>query len=177
MRRLSAALSALLAVALLAVSWLAWDGIGGVGSDGERAGTSAGADGHGEDTPVLSGERADADGGSSGSEYPAQFGMEQVMQEFGSTTSWHVDRPLREACQEVLESYQEQGSCVLVRAGYLDLFGRVWCCTVMGDGWVDTCVVGEEEKGCLVWRARMEVSEVEELAEQENWASSREPDS
>ena len=93
----------------------------------------------------------------------------QVVQEFGSTTSWRMDEPLQQAGRALLESYQEQGSCVLVRAGYLDLLGQVWECTVLGDGWVDVCVVGEEEDGCLVWRTRMEVSEVERLCEEEGW--------
>ena len=34
---------------------------------------------------------------------------------------------------------------------------------------MDVCVVGEEEDGCLVWRTRMEVSEVERLCEEEGW--------
>lgn len=93
----------------------------------------------------------------------------QVVQEFGSTTSWRTDEPLQQTGRALLEGYQEQGSCVLVRAGYLDLLGQVWECTVLGDGWVDVCVVGEEEDGCLVWRTRMEVSEVERLCEEEGW--------
>ena len=80
-----------------------------------------------------------------------------------------TDLFVQEAGRALLESYQEQGSCVLVRAGYLDLLGQVWECTVLGDGWVDVCVVGEEEDGCLVWRTRMEVSEVERLCEEEGW--------
>lgn len=93
----------------------------------------------------------------------------QVVQEFGSTTSWRTDEPLQQTGRALLEGYQEQGSCALVRAGYLDLLGQVWECTVLGDGWVDVCVVGEEEDGCLVWRTRMEVSEVERLCEEEGW--------
>lgn len=93
----------------------------------------------------------------------------QVVQEFGSTTSWRTDEPLQQTGRALLEGYQEQGSCVLVRAGYLDLLGQVWECTVLGDGWVDVCVVGEEEDGCLVWCTRMEVSEVERLCEEEGW--------
>jgi len=54
---------------------------------------------------------------------------------------------LEEAASECLRSYQGQEKAVLVSAGYLDLLGRVWGCTVQGDGWVDVCVVRADEGG------------------------------
>ncbi len=62
-----------------------------------------------------------------------------------------------EEAQSVLSSYRERGGCVLARAGYVDLMGRVWSCTVQGDGWVDVVVVrsGEEGGGSVVTTARM----------------------
>ena len=78
----------------------------------------------------------------------------QVVQEFGSTTSWRTDEPLQQTGRALLR-LPEQGSCALVWAGYLDLLARE--CTVLGDGWVD--VVGVKRTGAW-WCTRMEVSEV-----------------
>lgn len=62
-----------------------------------------------------------------------------------------VDGPsnlaLEEAASECLRRYQEQGEAVLASAGYLDLLGRVWGCTIQGDGWVDVCVIRSDEGG------------------------------
>lgn len=64
---------------------------------------------------------------------------------------------MREEARSVLSSYQDERDCVLARAGYVDLMGRVWSCTVQGDGWVDVCVVrsGEEGGGSVVTTVRM----------------------
>jgi len=61
---------------------------------------------------------------------------------------------------EVLFSYKREGSCVLVRSGYLDFVGEVWSCIVQGDGWVDLCVVRGIEDGAAseLTQVRMDVS-------------------
>ena len=74
-----------------------------------------------------------------------------------TTTSEQVTGELADVATGELEAYEEQGNVVLARAGYLDLTGDVWSCTVLGPGWVDTCVVSEDEDsgGCTVVRVRM----------------------
>ena len=54
---------------------------------------------------------------------------------------------MREEALSLLSSSRSAGDCVLVRAGYVDLMGRVWSCTVQGDGWVDVCVVRPDGAG------------------------------
>ena len=51
------------------------------------------------------------------------------------------------AAEESLREYQSDGGCVLVQAGYLDLVGDVWSCTVQGDGWVEVTVVRSRVEG------------------------------
>ena len=74
-----------------------------------------------------------------------------------STTSEQVAGELVDVATAEIEVYEEQVGVVLARAGYLDLTGDVWSCTVLGPGWVDTCVVSEDEDsgGCTVVRVRM----------------------
>lgn len=48
---------------------------------------------------------------------------------------------LVDACTEVLERYEKESGCTLVHAGYIDLFGNVWACLVMGPGWAELSVV------------------------------------
>lgn len=62
------------------------------------------------------------------------------------------------ACaRRVVEGYREAGA-VLVRAGWVDLLGRVWGCVVSGPGWVDVCLVREVgDAASEVEVARMEV--------------------
>lgn len=56
------------------------------------------------------------------------------------------NRSLPEEARDVLHAYQSQGSCLLKQAGYLDLLGNVWSCTVEGDGWVELVVIREGAK-------------------------------
>lgn len=54
---------------------------------------------------------------------------------------------LPEEARSVLEGYRDGGDCVLVQSGYLDLFGRVWSCTVSGGTWVELQVLREVPDG------------------------------
>lgn len=74
-----------------------------------------------------------------------------------------VDVP--EAGAELLSAYRDRKDCLLVRSGYLDLYGEMWGCVVQGDGWVDVCVLRAEESGagCAATAVRMDA---------EAWASS-----
>lgn len=69
--------------------------------------------------------------------------------------------PLVDEAAEVLRAYRTQGSCVLAQSGFLDLFGRVWSCTVVGDGWVEVQVLTEREEGTDVELVRMEAAQWE----------------
>lgn len=55
--------------------------------------------------------------------------------------------PLVEEARSVLADYRDRGTCVLLRAGYLDLFGRVWSCTVAGGTWVEVQVLSDTSEG------------------------------
>lgn len=68
--------------------------------------------------------------------------------------------PVDQSAAELLAEYECLGKCALVRAGYLDLLGEVWCCVVQGDGWVDVCEVRPAEGGgSLVTRRRLDSRE------------------
>ena len=69
--------------------------------------------------------------------------------------------PLVDEAAEVLRAYRAQGSCVLVQSGFLDLFGRVWSCTIVGDGWVEMQVLTERGEGTDVELVRMEAAQWE----------------
>lgn len=58
-----------------------------------------------------------------------------------TVTSYSSERTLAEEASSLLESYEAQGECVLREAGFLDLFGNAWTCTVQGPDWVDVCLV------------------------------------
>ncbi|WP_373576368.1 hypothetical protein [Parafannyhessea umbonata] len=71
---------------------------------------------------------------------------------------------LQDTATRLLEEYARAGKCVLVRAGYLDLLGNNWSCTVVGDGWVDTVVVRgtRDSRESEVKVVRMDAKEWEE---------------
>lgn len=54
---------------------------------------------------------------------------------------------LAEQASQLLGQYEEGRDCLLRQAGYLDLLGNAWGCTVQGAGWVDVCVVTGREDG------------------------------
>lgn len=81
-------------------------------------------------------------------------------------TSYSSDRTLADEASSLLSSYEGREGCVLREAGFLDLFGNAWTCTVQGPGWVDVCLVsgtgtGEGRSGSDVRVVHMEADEWE----------------
>ena len=71
------------------------------------------------------------------------------------------DRPLADEGERVLEDYRLRGDCIVARAGYLDLSGKVWGCVVQGAGWVELCVIREgDEGGSEVFSWHMDAADV-----------------
>lgn len=71
-------------------------------------------------------------------------------------------RDVPDEAAEVLRERGEQGDCLVVRSGYLDLFGGVWGCVLQGGDWAEVCLVveGAGGGGCSVARWRMSVDDV-----------------
>ena len=74
----------------------------------------------------------------------------EMSERLGSDLSWVlgegmsrqiVEGDVPDAAEELLRAYQSGGRCTLAQAGYLDLVGNVWSCTVQGEGWVEVAVV------------------------------------
>ena len=61
--------------------------------------------------------------------------------------SYTVDKPLKTASSQLMESYEDRGDCVLLEAQYLDLLGKVWGFSVEGQGWADVCILKETGSG------------------------------
>lgn len=80
------------------------------------------------------------------------------------TRSYETGSDIVETSRELLAGYRDAGDCVLVRAGYLDLLGSMWSCTVSFGDSVEVCVVAEAASGdsCEVRVMRMEVRRWEE---------------
>jgi hypothetical protein len=69
-------------------------------------------------------------------------------------------RPLADEARAVLSAYRDERDCALVQAGYIDLLGGTWSCTVQGPGWVDVVVVSADgASASKVTTTRMDVSE------------------
>lgn len=106
-------------------------------------------------------KKGDRDGDDSPSHVPrpsSSPSTEDGVRDYTSKAS------LQDTAAQLLEEYARAGKCVLVRAGYLDLLGNNWSCTVVGDGWVDTVVVrgAEDSRKSEVKVVRMDVKEWEE---------------
>ena len=80
------------------------------------------------------------------------------------TRSYETRSDVVETSRKLLADYRDAGDCVLVRAGYLDLLGSTWSCTVSFGDSVEVCVVAEAASGdsCEVRVLRMEVRRWEE---------------
>lgn len=129
---------ALLAVALLVAAC----GVAALVGEGRPAGGGTDA---GDPTPPWSDE------------------VDEVLEEKGvpfRRVGFRSDRDVREEASALLTDRREEGDCVLMRAGYLDLFGGTWGCVLQGVGWVEICLVGEEGDGCVVGVWRMDVGDV-----------------
>lgn len=170
-RRRACALAGALSLALaLAVGCLVRPGAGDAGScdqgPGERVEGELG-DGdasspdvdapiseEGEDDPEADAQAGTSPGGQGGSEPGGSLTAEDGMssgQDAGSSEeerepvrTYASEHGLREEAERLLSAYQRRGDCLLREAGYLDLLGRVWSCTVQGPGWVDVCFVSED---------------------------------
>lgn len=54
---------------------------------------------------------------------------------------------IEQTASELLVRYRDAGGFALAQAGYLDLLGNVWSCTVQGRDWVDVCFVRQLDAG------------------------------
>ncbi|MCH4180166.1 MAG: hypothetical protein PHR15_03855 [Atopobiaceae bacterium] len=153
------ALVALLVVARLLAS-------GSVGTS-EAAATSPGEGTSPVTVPATAGTAVgtDTSGGDGADAVPAYGDPTDATEgSVGDVTRWESADDVGAAASALLEGYRD-GSvpAVLVQAGYLDLLGDVWGCTVRGPAWVDVCLVAEAGGGSSVRVLRMEVDRWEEL--------------
>ena len=113
-------------------------------------------------------DEADKDIESEGG-IPVAFVGESEYLEVGESGSYETGESLNDAARSVLERYRQEEGASLVESGYLDLLGKVWSCTVKGQGWVDTCIVreGEGAASCTVCVISMNQEEWEESYEQD----------
>lgn len=125
------------------------------GGDAGGAGASEPEPSDGADAPVSGPEDGEAASSACGGETGA------------AVSSYASEDGVAEEAGRLLDGYEAQGDCVLREAGYLDLFGRVWTCTVQGPGWVDMCFATEraDQGGCEVRRVRLDAAEWRESYE------------
>ena len=85
--------------------------------------------------------------------------------EQGTVATYSSEKGLQDTARALLQNYQQTNECVLVRSGYLDLFGKTWSCTVSFGNAVEVCFVTEDTNGqkCEVKVLRMEESQWEEV--------------
>lgn len=68
--------------------------------------------------------------------------LEDLAADVGTTVHQEdSDEEVDVVARSLLGRYQDEGACLLVSAGYLDLLGNVWGCVVEGPGWIDLCIV------------------------------------
>lgn len=98
-------------------------------------------------------------GGEGGTVSDVAGRADELLRETGVSYRRHdslVEGSVREAAAALLEERRAGGDCVLVRSGYLDLFGETWGCVLQGEGWVEVCVVsgdGDDTGSSVdVWR-------------------------
>ena len=77
---------------------------------------------------------------NAGGTFPEDISADEV-------ESYTVDKPLKTASSQLMESYEDRGDCVLLEAQYLDLIGKVWGFSVEGQGWADVCILKETGSG------------------------------
>ena len=65
-------------------------------------------------------------------------------------------RGVADEAASVLEDRRARGDSLVVRSGYLDMFGGAWGCVLQGSGWVEVCLVSEDGDGegssVVTWR-------------------------
>ncbi|MBO7674072.1 MAG: hypothetical protein J6S63_03580 [Atopobiaceae bacterium] len=67
-----------------------------------------------------------------------------------ATTTYRTDDDLPTVATDVMDRYRYGEACLVRGSGYLGLLARTWSCVIEGPGWVDLCVVQQEDKGCTV---------------------------
>ncbi|WP_301829862.1 hypothetical protein [uncultured Parolsenella sp.] len=139
------------------------DSSGEVPAGGDSGGAADGeAGGSGEpDAPGAPGADAPSEGTRAGD---APGGVDGLVAEAGGSAvprrEWSVDEGVSRAAGDLLENYAARGDTTLAHAGWLDLLGSVWGCTVVGPGWVDLCFVERQgEDASRVSVLRMEVDQ------------------
>lgn len=80
----------------------------------------------------------------------------------GDVTTYETSTELPATASDLVCEYRDERDCVVRSAGYLDLQGNAWSCLMEGPGWVDLCLVIQQDEGCVVRVARMEVTDWEE---------------
>ena len=85
--------------------------------------------------------------------------------EQGTVSTYSSHKGLQDTAYALLQRYRESKNCLLIRSGYLDLFGNTWSCTVSFGNAVEVCFVVEEQDSqeCEVRMLRMEESQWEEV--------------
>lgn len=83
-----------------------------------------------------------------------------LTEEGAQTVVWSEEGGVEQVATRLLATYRDGEPCVLCQAGYLDLLGRVWSCVVQGGGWVEICVVKEEDGASVVTLMRLDGDEV-----------------
>ena len=79
-----------------------------------------------------------------------------------SGETYELPHDVETASRTILEQYENAGESVVVRSGYLDLYGKTWSCVLQGPGWVDLCVVserGDQERRSTVQRVRLDAED------------------
>lgn len=115
-----------------------------------------------EGVATLPSQESPGEGGEEGSSSSGQRLWDDAGDEGSVTRGYSSELDLVDEASRLLEGYEDEGSCLLREAGYLDLFGNVWSCTVQGPGWVEVCVVSQAEgTGSEVKVVRMGIEEWE----------------
>lgn len=133
-----------------------------LGESGDVGSSEVQADGHGDTagSSETAGQVgvAQEPGDASASALPPDAG--------GAIRRISSERSLEEEARELLVAYRDQGDCVLVRSGPIDLLGNAWSCVIQGPDWVDVCVVRRDKDltASEVTICRMDIQEWEESA-------------
>lgn len=98
----------------------------------------------GEAGSSASQERGGSDAAAGGRPQAQESGSEG---EGALVSSYSSERAPSEEAARLLGSYEDEGDCVLREAGFIDLLGNAWTCTVQGSGWVDVCLVSGRSFG------------------------------
>lgn len=110
-------------------------------------GPSAGAEGAAAADAPSGGPGEGAGAGAWGTSGPRADDAGEGDDGLASVSERSSDLDLAEESSRIVRAYRDRGDCLLRRAGYLDLLGNVWSCTVEGPGWVDVVWVSASQEG------------------------------